>query len=793
MQEKQIREIISKMTLEEKVALISSDGPCALYELKEHGVPSVNFADGATGVNASHISLDFLMLMQKMAAQRAASDNQGGEQKRPAGMSNPMGYVQELVQMEPEAAKEAAAENPLGQGFLRFLEGRRNPAGKIVSFPSGVNIGATFNEKLANEIGIAIGKEMRASHLDVVLGPNVDVARDPLGGRNYEMYSEDAIHVGKTAVAVINGIQSTGTAVCAKHFIANNQETRRQTKNTHVSTRTLREIYAKGFEKSVKNANLKSVMSAYNAVNGQFSSYNKTILTDWLKDEWGFDGVVVSDWGAVTGNTDQSLSAGLDLVLHGPLPYDTSDVAEGIEKGTLSMERLDDAVYRIISLVYWLKENQEAYKFDFNLDEILDKAYETIVDGTVLLKNEDVLPLDTSAKVAFGGSRADNTLECGGGSTFISTSLHSNVVDSAKELGVNVCDNQDDADTFIFVAGAEGGENADRKDMFLDTADQKEITEALKSAKARGKKTVVVLNVAGPIDMTDWKEYADAILVIFIPGCMGGKACADVIFGKANPAGRLPITFPNRIEESIAYPYVVGEHDDVYYSEGVFVGYRYYDAKDASVAYPFGYGLSYTTFTSKLVSIPSSWDIRKNKTIDIEVEVTNTGKCAGSEVIQVYAGYNNDRFPMPKKYLLGYGKVALEAGETKVITITLDSEDLCVYDPERGPVTPIGTYDISIGTNVNDIFTKIKIDIEGDNPYRLDEHSSFGEILDNPEAYKILKEEIPQFFNIPERYFQNMRNEKMGNLLSQQLIHTIPNANQLKEIMDNFFAKIGEL
>lgn len=810
MQQDKIKEIVKKMTLEEKVALISTDGPCALYELKNHGVPSIIFADGATGVNASHISLDFLMAMQKRRAAAAAQQdskqdsqqgakqsgedaNMQGNEKLKKAMANPMGYVQSLIEMEPDDAAGEAAGNPIGEGFLQYVTTRRNPAGKIVSFPSGVNIGATFNEKLVNELGEAIGQEMNASNLDVVLGPNVDIARDPLGGRNYEMYGEDPLLVGRTAVAMVNGIQKTGTAACAKHFLANNQETRRQTKNTHVSTRTLREVYVKGFEKAVKHAGLKSVMSAYNAVNGVFSSYNKTALTSWLKEEWGFEGAVVSDWGAVTGETDKSLAAGLDLVLHGPLPYDTSDVAAGIENGTLSMERLDDAVERLLSLVYWVKETKENYEFDFDLNQILEKAYETVVDGTVLLKNQDILPLSVDTKVSFGGSRARNTLECGGGSTYITTSLHSNVADSAEQLGANVCDDINESDVYIYVAGAEGGENADRKDMYLDSQDEENILPALKNAKSMGKKTVVVLNIAGPVDMRKWIDYADAVLVIFIPGCMGGKACADIIFGKASPGGRLPITFPNRLEESIAYPYVVGEHDDVYYSEGVFVGYRYYDSKDAAVAYPFGYGLTYTSFESELVESPNKWDIRVEDTAHVKVRVTNTGKQSGAEVIQVYASHVNDRFPVPKKVLLGYGKIYLQPGESQELEIRLDAEDLCLYDPERGSVTPIGEYKLHIGTNVLDIFDVADVEVIGNNPYRFDEHSTFGEILDNPKALEIMRETVPQFFNIPERYFQNMRNEKMGQLLSQQLIHTIPNANQLKDIMDNFFKRLEEI
>ena len=791
--ESSISQLLKELTLEEKINFVIAAGPCPSYAIGERDIPSIIFADGVTGVNATHILLDFFMEMQKMARKRAATGAAPAENRSSSG-ANMMGQLQALVEMTPENALQAAQDNPMAQGFLRYLQTRRNPAGAMMAFPSGNNIGACFNDDRAYEIGQAVGTEMRASNLNVCLGPNVDIIRDPLGGRNYEMYGEDPVLVGNTAAAFIRGMQSTGTAACAKHFIANNQETRRQTKNTHVSERTLRELYAKGFEKSVKKAGVKSVMSAYNAVNGIFSSYNKTILTDWLKEEWGFDGVVVSDWGAVTGRNDKAIAAGMDLVLHGPMPCDSSDIAEAIRNGTLEEARLDDAVERILKLVLWIRQQTKENSITFDLEGLQRKAYETIVDGAVLLKNEGILPLPKETMAALYGSRAKDTMECGSGSTYVTTSLHTNVYEESEKLGVPLFwENMDKADTVIYVAGAEGGENADRSSMALDDADEKQILCILRQAKEQGKKTVVVLNIAAPVDMRKWMEFADAILVIFIPGSMGGKACADILFGKATPCGRLPMTFPAKLKDSPASPYPIGERDDVYYSEGIYVGYRWYDEKELKPQFPFGHGLSYTTFDKVPVVKPDTWDVRKKETLDVSIRIKNTGNVYGCEVLQLYMGYQSQRVPMPVKTLKAYKKVYLQPGEEQTVTLTIDRSDLEIFDPEKGLLTPIGEYRILLGTSSEAIFDSFMLHVDGNNPYQLDENSTLGDIMDNEAAYALMKECVPQFFSIPESYMRNMRNDKIGDLLARRLIGAIPDANELKGITDRFFAKLAHL
>lgn len=370
--ESDIKEIIKELTLEEKMQFLITVSACISYSLPQKDIPPLILADGATGANGVHILLDFFAEAVRQKKRRPEGKTTEKSQR------NPLFEMQKLIGMEETDAWEEAKGNSMKEEFMEFLKERRNPEGRFVSFPSGINIGACFDEERAALIGKAVGEEMRAANIDVCLGPNVDIMREPLGGRNYEMYGEDPILVGRTAAAFIRGLQSTGTAACAKHFIANNQETRRQTKDTHVSERTLRELYAKGFEKAVKKGGVKAVMSAYNAVNGKFSSYNKMILTDWLKEEWGFDGIVVSDWGAVTGENDAAVAAGMDLVLHGPSPCDGTDIVEAVRGGTLSADRVDDAVERILKLTLWQRKQKKDYVLDYRQEDILQQAYRTI-------------------------------------------------------------------------------------------------------------------------------------------------------------------------------------------------------------------------------------------------------------------------------------------------------------------------------------------------------------------------------------------------------------------------------
>lgn len=808
--------VIADMTTEEKVKFLILPTPCISQAIPDMDIPSVVLADGATGVNGTHIMLDFLM---EMAAKAGAASGASMEGNAPggasaegnasgnasaegndssnvaAGMGNIWVEMQELVDVSEEEAARLAKGNPIKMAFLQYLKNRRNTAGASVSFPSGINIGATFRPEQAKRIGKAVGQEMRSAHLDVCLGPNVDIMRDPLGGRNYEMYGEDPALVRRIAPAFISGMQSTGTAACAKHYIANNQENRRETKDTHVSIRTLREIYAKGFEASVKEAGVKSVMSAYNAVNGVFSSYNKMILTDWLKEEWGFDGVIVSDWGAASKHPQDSIAAGLDVTLNGPGERAFQELAEAMESGKLDEARVNDALTRFLQLVIWIRDSHQEIADAYDQKQVLKEAYDTLVDGSVLLKNENgVLPLDKSSKTAFYGTRAKDTMECGSGSTMVNTCLHGNVYDESAALGVEVFDGcMEDADVVVYAAGAEGGENADRPAMDVDAVDQRQIVSVLKEAKEAGKKTVVLLNVAGPVDVRAWEPYADAILAIFVPGCMGGKAMADILYGEAIPAGRLPMTFPECVEDVPTYPYLDGEYDDVYYGEGVFVGYRWYDKKQVPVRYPFGYGLSYTTFEISDVNVPQTYDTNADGAFTITAKIKNTGNARGAQVLQVYMGEKRPKVLRPVKELKGFVKVDLEPGEEREVAIAVTAEDLRMYDPAKGVVLPVGEYRVYVGTDCRTILHEAAVKVIGKNVYCLGRHSTLGDIMAVPEAVAAVEKVIPGFISRMGDHAKLLAANNFDAMFSRHIIQSQPDSVKAKEIMDGMYAELEKI
>lgn len=354
-----------------------------------------------------------------------------------------------------------------------------------------------------------------------------------------------------------------------------------------------------------------------------------------------------------------------------------------------------------------------------------------------------------------------------------------------------------ESDIVIYVAGAEGGENADRPSMKLDQGDVDAIGAVLKEAKSKGKKTVAVLNVAGPVEMEEWLLYADAVLVNFVPGCMGGRATADVLTGAAVPGGKLPVTFPRKLSDAPTAPYPIGEHDDVYYSEGVFVGYRWYDFKEAEVSYPFGFGLSYTSFEVEAEALPKAWNIEKSRELELRVNVTNIGKMPGSEVVQLYLSMKNPRIPMPKKELKAFGKIHLAPGESGTVTLTLKKEDLEICDPERGILIPVGEYDLLLGTSSRDIFQESILEVRGKSPYVYDEHSTLGELLANPEAMGVLARYIPgmaqAISDMTPDMLKFMESEKIGPLLSRQMIRAISDTNQLKALLDEIFAQLAEI
>lgn len=781
-----IRSVLADMTLEEKLNMVGAYKACHTLEISDMNIPAIRLMDGATGINGVQVVLDYI----------TAPDMQS----KPAELQKLKTAYLDLMALNKVDLEEAREKYKGDEAFLGLINhiSEVRPRGKnYISFPSGINIGASFNVETADKIGEAVGWEMRDSKVDICLGPNVDIARDPLGGRNYEMYGEDPYLVSQIAASFIQGMQRTGVGACAKHFIANNQETNRNTKDTHVSERTLREIYSKGFMSAVQQAKVKAVMSAYNSVNGKFSSYNKTLLTDWLREEWGFEGVIVSDWGAVSTDKEESLAAGMNIILCGP--NDMSECKIAVEEGKLPLEVLDERVSRILKLIVELREEQANIPAQYDQEKLLKIAYDTVVDGSVLLKNKNkVLPLKEGSKITFYGKRSKEMFEYGSGSTAVITNLHSNVYDECKvrcQKDNVLFETMEGADTLVYTVAAPAGENVDRDVMDIEEADRTRLPRILKEAKEKGLKTVVLLNISGPVDMRKWIDYADALLCIFVPGCMGGKAAADILFGKAFPAGKLPVTFPIRYEDTPSYPNFPGEHNDVYYGEGIFVGYRNYEKRDIVVQFPFGYGLGYTDFTVSLEQNTFDFNLENQEFIEVPVRVKNVGDRNGSEVIQLYVGEKKPRILRPVKELMSFSKVYLKPGEEKTILLKLEKEILRCFDAKKQKwVIPIRDYNLFIGTSSVDICATATMKVTGINEYVLGAESTIGEIIKSPEAVEIVNQYTGGFFDIvSDEEINFMINRKLSDILSIAMVEMIPDTVKLNEMLQELYEKLGNI
>ena len=778
-----IEKVISQLTLDEKLNLVGEYTACETLGIPDMNIPPLFLLDGATGVNGDHIIIDFI-----------SSEEKKGREDFKNQVYLRYGEFAEILKSDLDVSREKYADDPLMQSFFEFLQ-RFRPEGKhFMIMPSGINIGAAFDNEIAYKIGEAIGEELRSSGVDLCMGPNVDINRDPLAGRGYEMYGEDHCLVSQTSAAVVSGIQAAGVAATAKHFLVNNQETNRNTKDTHVSERVLREVYSRGFASAIRDGKAKCIMSAYNAVNGEFTSYSKKYLTDLLRNDLGFDGVVVSDWGAVKDCKEKSLEAGMDLLLCGP--NDMSGVKAAIEKGTYSVENLDSHVRNILKVIVEL--NQERKSLIYDPHKLKKVAYDTICEGSVLLKNNGILPMEGRDAVSFFGEASKQWMDCGTGSTNVMSGLHSHLMDEFSSVygGKVLFEDMENANVVIYASTASSGENLDRKDMELDEPDRNRMPQVLKEAKEKGKSTVVILNIAAPVDMRDWIEYADAILVVFIPGCMGGKATADMLIGTVCPAGKLPVTFPLRIEDTPTYPNFPGEHNDVYYGEGIFVGYKNYEKRKMDVMYPFGFGLSYTDFVVKLIDTQYVFDTCSEKSIEISVKVKNVGTRKGSQVVQVYGMENKTHVIRPLKELYGYKKVELNPGEEKIVEVTINKDPLMYYDIALARwVTAVGGHTLYVGTSSRDIVGECLLEVKGEKVYTLNSHSIVKEIFENEAAIAVIDkytDGMMSMLKCSENAPMVAFNE-IGDFLKMVMITRCPDAVKLGGIINEIMADLAEI
>ncbi|CUS03526.2 Thermostable beta-glucosidase B [Candidatus Promineifilum breve] len=588
-------------------------------------------------------------------------------------------------------------------------------------FPTASSLAASWDPALLHEMGQALAAEAIALDVGVILGPGVNMKRSPLCGRNFEYFAEDPYQAGVMATALIEGIQSLGVGTSLKHYAANNQEFERFSMNAEVDERTLREIYLPAFEMAVTKAQPWTVMCSYNKINGTYGSEHRQLLTDILKNEWGFEGFVVSDWGAVHDRV-ASLKAGLDLEMPGPKPTRVNAVIEAVRNGDLDEAVLDEAARRILNIVCRAAETPKGGEFDAAAHHAL--ARRISAECMVLLKNNGLLPLRDPQHVAVIGRAAMQAHFQGGGSSHINPTAVDVPFTELQKLAANaeisyaagypeddshnqglideavgLAQTADVALLYIALPSFKESEGYDRADLDL-TAQQVALIQAVTAVQPN---TVVILNNGAPVVMGDWIDGTAAVLEAWMMGQAGGGAIADVLFGRVNPSGKLTETVPLRLTDTPAHLNFPGENGVVRYGEGLFIGYRYYDARNVAVQFPFGYGLSYTTFAYNNVRV-SAENFRDVDGLTVAVDVTNAGPVAGKEIVQVYVHDHAARLVRPYKELKGFAKVSLQPGETQTVTIPLDFRAFAYYDPAyRQWVTESGQFDILVGASSADI------------------------------------------------------------------------------------------
>ncbi|MBK7821359.1 MAG: glycoside hydrolase family 3 C-terminal domain-containing protein [Tessaracoccus sp.] len=616
-------------------------------------------------------------------------------------------------------------------------------------FPPAVGLSASWDPELAERVGEALGVESAIEDVAVILGPGINIKRSPLCGRNFEYMSEDPIVSGAMGTGLVRGIESKGVGSSLKHYAANNQETDRLRVSSDVDPRTLREIYLRGFQRVITDAQPWTVMCSYNRLNGVYTSEDPWLLTDVLRGEWGYEGLVVSDWGAVNDRVE-GVKAGMDLEMPGSGGRTDTQVVAAVREGRLDESALDTVVDRFLDLVAKAKARP---KIDGPLDVDTHHALAREAAGRsiVLLKNDDaILPLARDARVAVIGEFAEVPRFQGAGSskinpTRVDTALGEiralaatdvayaagfsidGVGDAAalRDEAVTVAGSADVVVVFLGVPAVEESEGFDRTHIDLPAA-QLELLDAVVAANAN---VVVVLSNGGVVALP-FVEKVPAILEAWLLGQAGGGGTADVLYGVVNPSGRLAETIPQRLEDTPAYGNFPGEHGHVRYGEGLLVGYRWYDERGLDVTYPFGHGLSYTTFAYG----DASAEVAENGDVVVTVPVTNTGSVAGREVVQAYTSLPESSVQRPPRELKAFASVPLEAGETKDVVLTLRRSELTYWDVRVDRwILEGGEYVVEVGASSRDLRARTTVTLGGDAvvlPVSM--NSSFEELLKDP-------------------------------------------------------------
>lgn len=699
--ERDVKEIVRQMTLEEKAGMCSGKDFWHLKSVERLGIPEVMVSDGPHGLR-----------------------------------------------------KQAENGDHLGI----------NESIKAVCFPAACATACSFDRDLLEEMGAALGTECQAENVSVLLGPAVNIKRSPLCGRNFEYFSEDPYLAGQMAKAHITGVQKEGVGTSIKHFAANNQEYHRMSASSEVDERTLREIYLAAFETPVKEAKPKTVMCSYNRINGVFASENPWLLDEVLRKEWGYEGYVMSDWGAVNDRVP-GLKAGLELEMPASGGETDRQIVEAVKNGTLKEEVLDQAVERILNVIFDYVDHRKDAVFDMEKDHALAEKVET--ESMVLLKNDGILPLKKGVRAAFIGVFAKTPRYQGGGSSHINSFRVTGALEAAEKMAdltyaegyrlkedvidevlvaeaVEAAKSAEVAVIFAGLPDAFESEGYDRTHMRMPDSQNYLIHEVCKVQP----NVVVVLHNGSPVEMP-WAEEVSGILEAYLGGQGVGTAEVRILFGEANPCGKLAETIPYKLSDNPSYLNFPGDGETVAYREGIFVGYRYYDRKEMAVRYPFGYGLSYTEFSYSNLQLDKS-SMKDTDTLTVSVDITNTGKRAGKEIVQLYVADRTGSADRPVRELKNFAKVSLEPGETETVRMELNKRSFAWYNVKLHDwYAASGTYEIQIGKSSREIVLCDTVELTTDVkvPMEIHKNTTVGQLLRNPDMAQVLQEALSEMMS----------------------------------------------
>lgn len=673
------------------------------------------------------------------------------------------------------------------------------PSIKAVCFPSASALAGSFNRDILALLGDRLGKEALHEKVNTLLGPAINIKRSPLCGRNFEYFSEDPYLAGELAAAYVKALQKNGVGACVKHFAANNQEYRRMSIDVRASEQALREIYLAAFEKVVKTSQPYAIMCSYNKVNGTYSCENEWLLTKVLRDEWKFDGIVMSDWGAMNRRCD-ALKAGLDLEMPSSNGENDKLIVDAIRKGTLPEEVLDKAVKRLLNWINktaYSKSAENEAPYDYLSDH--EVAGDIEAECAVLLKNNGVLPLNKDQRVAFIGAFAEKPRYQGGGSSHVNSFKITSALEAAggkynisyapgfsiesDELyedqlaeALDLAKNSDVAVIFAGLPDSYESEGYDRTHLSLPD-NQNQLIEQIAVVQ---KNIVVVLHNGSPVTMP-WIDKVSSVLEMYLGGENVGSATIDLLYGHKNPSGKLAETFPLRLEDTPCFLNFPGGKDYVNYAEGIYVGYRWYDARKLPVLFPFGFGLSYTTFEYSNLRI-SDKSINENDTLTVYVDIKNTGMYTGKEVVQLYIAPPQDiSRRRPVLELKGFDKVELSPGETKTAAFKLDRRSFAYFEERIGDwFVETGDYTIHVGSSSRDLLLHEIVHVAGTRqiPLIITDSTTCGDVFSsNLDASKLItlisRSKFAMMSNTEYDDSQSMNDIMKDAVLNDMPIHSL--------------------